>query len=302
MPVAKGRARAAWLAAMPAVFVLLWSTGFIGAKLGLPDAEPMTFLAIRFVVVLVLLGAVAVASRAPWPRTAGEIGHIAVSGLLLQGVHLGSVFAAIHHGVGAGVAAVIVGVQPVLVAVAAGWVLRERVRPLQWLGFALGLAGVVLVVRDKLGAGLGAPLGYGFSVLALFSLAAGTLYQKRFCAHADLRTGNFIQFVAALVAVLPLALLFETMQVRWTPSFVFALAWLSVVLSVGAISLLFLLIRRGAAAKVASLFYLVPPCAAVMAYFLFGETLNAAMLAGMACAAAGVALVNWRRSAPPAQP
>jgi drug/metabolite transporter (DMT)-like permease len=291
------RARATWLAAMPAVFVLLWSTGFIGAKLGLPDAEPMTFLVVRFAIVLGLLGAAAVATGAPWPQSPAAIAHISVAGILLHGVHLGGVFEAIHHGIDAGVAALIVGVQPVLVAVAAGPVLRERVTPTQWLGLALGLIGVALVVRDKLGIGHGTPLGYGFAVLALFALTAGTLYQKRFCADADLRTGNIIQFIAAAGVILPLALLFETMQVRWTPSFLFALAWLSVVLSLGAISLLYLLIRKGAAASVASLFYLVPPCAAVMAHLLFGETFSLVALAGMACAAGGVALVNWRRPA-----
>lgn len=289
------RARQAWLAAMPGVFVVLWATGFVGAKLGLPDAEPMTFLVIRFAIVILLLCAVAVATAAPWPRRAAEIGHVAVAGVLLHGLHLGGVFAAIHQGVGAGAAALVVGIQPVLVAVAAGWVLREKVTPVQWLGFALGLIGVALVVHDKLGLGQGTRLGYGFAVLGLIGLTAGTLYQKRFSANADLRTGNIVQFVAAALALLPLALMFETMQVRWTPSFIFALGWLSVVLSVGAISLLYLLIRRGAASRVSSLFYLVPPCAALMAYGLFGEVLNAPMLAGMACAMAGVALVNWRR-------
>ena len=288
-------ARKAWLAAMPAVFVVLWATGFIGAKLGLPYAEPMTFLLIRFAIVVVILGVAAWVTSAPWPASPAEIGHIAVAGILLHGLQLGGVFAAIHQGVGAGVTALVVGIQPVLVAVAAGFVLRERVTAIQWLGFALGLIGVVLVVQDKISVGQGTGLGYGFAVLGLIGLTAGTLYQKRFSAHADLRTGNIIQFVAAGLAVLPLALMFETMEVRWTPAFVFALAWLCVPLSVGAISLLYLLIRRGAASRVSSLFYLVPPCAAVMAYALFGEALNAVMLLGMACAAGGVALVNWRR-------
>jgi drug/metabolite transporter (DMT)-like permease len=289
------RARATWLAAMPALFVLLWSTGFIGAKLGLADAEPFTFLSLRLLIVALLLLALAFGTGAPWPSSAGEAGHIAVAGLLVHGVYLGGVFASIDHGVDAGVSALIVCIQPLLVAIVAGPVLRERIGAWQWLGLGLGLIGVALVVRDKMGLGVGTASGYALSVLALFGMTAGTVYQKKFCATADLRTGNAIQFVAAAIAVLPLALIFETRHVRWTPTFLFALAWMCLVLSLGAISLLFLLIRRGAAAKVSSLFYMVPPSTALMAYFIFGEALSAVALIGMACAAMGVALVNWRR-------
>lgn len=280
------------LASMPGLFVLLWSTGFIGAKLGLPYAEPMTFLVLRFAIVTVLLAGFAALTRAPWPRELAAAGHIAVAGLLLHGVYLGGVFASIFHGVPAGVSALIVGIQPLLVAAAAGPLLGEQVSARQWLGLALGLAGVVLVVWSKLGVGIGTPWGYALSGIALIGITLGTLYQKKFCPQLDLRSGSAIQFAASTVALAPFALLFETRQITWSGAFVFALGWLCIVLSLGAISLLFLLIRRGAASKVSSLFFLVPPCTALVAYFLFGEQLNLLALIGMAATMVGVALVN----------
>jgi drug/metabolite transporter (DMT)-like permease len=290
-----GAARAAWFSAVPALFVVLWSTGFVGAKLGLPFAEPMTFLIVRFLVVAALLVVTALATAAPWPVSVTEICHIAIAGALMHGVYLGGMFASMYQGVDAGVAALIGGLQPLLVAAAAGPALGERVSRLQWVGLGLGLLGVALVVQDKLGLGSGTPEGYGFSVLALLGLTAGAIYQKRFCAAVDLRSGNVIQFVASAVLLLPLALMFESMQIEWTGQFVFALGWLCLALSLGAISLLFFMIRRGAAARVASLFYLTPPVTALMAYFLFGDTLSELALFGMAIAVAGVALVNTRR-------
>jgi drug/metabolite transporter (DMT)-like permease len=277
--------------------VLLWSTGFIGAKLGLPYAEPFTFLGLRFVVVALLLLALALSMRASWPASWPEAGHIAVAGLLLHGVYLGGVYTSINHGVQAGVSALIVSIQPLFVALAAGPVLGERVTRLQWLGLLLGLAGVALVVWNKLELGLGTPLGMALSGVALVGITVGTLYQKRFCNEMDLRSGNVIQFAAAAAAMLALAPWFETMRVRWTGEFIFAFAWLCLVLSVGAITLLYLLIRRGAASQVSSLLYLMPPCTALIAFFVFGETLGPISLAGMVCVAVGVALVNvWRGS------
>lgn len=283
------------IALMPGLFVLLWSTGFIGAKLGLPDAEPATFLALRFAIVSVLLAGLALAVGAPWPRSGTAIGHMVVAGLLLHGVYLGGVFASIAHGVPAGVSALIVGIQPVLTAAVVGRVFGERVTGLQWSGFALGIIGVALVVWNKLDLGLGSPFGYGLSFLALFGITIGTVYQKKFCGGMDLRSGNAIQFAATTLFLLPFAVAFETMHIEWTGRFIFALAWLCLVLSLGAISLLFLLLRRGAAAKVSSLFYMVPPCTAVIAWILFDETLGPLSIAGMACAIVGVALVNARR-------
>jgi len=281
-----------WIAAVPGLFVFLWSTGFIGGKLGLPHAEPFTFLAIRFAIVAAILLAMALAAGAAWPRSAGEIGHIAIAGLLVHGVYLGGVFASIHEGVSAGVSAIIVSIQPLLTAALAGPLLGERVTLRAWIGLVMGLAGVALVVWTKVAIGEGSDLGYLFSVLALLGMTAGTLYQKRFCGAMDVRTGGIIQFLAAWAAMVLLALAFETRVVAWTPSFLFALGWLVLALSIGAISLLIFLIKKGEAYRVATLFYLVPPSTAIIAWLLFDETLGPLALVGMAVAAAGVALVN----------
>ena len=277
---------------IPALFVALWSTGFIGARLGLPHAGPLTFLALRYALAAGLLALVALATRAPWPRRPAEIGHYAAAGLLVHGVYLGGVFVGISLGVEAGLSALIVGLQPLLTAALAGAVLGERVAPRQWAGLGLGLLGVALVLARKLGGGLGDALGALACVSALFGITAGTLYQKRFCAGMDLRTGSAVQFAAAGLATAPLALLFEDNRVSWTGDFVFALLWLVLVLSLGAVSLLYVLIRRGAASRVASLFFLVPPCTALIAWPLFGETLGPVALLGMALTAAGVALAS----------
>jgi len=272
--------------------VLLWSTGFIGAKLGLPYAEPMTFLALRFAIASGLLLAIVLVWRAPWPSSWAQACHIAVAGLLLHGLYLGSVFAAIHLGVEAGVAALVVSLQPLLVAAVAAPLLGERTTRRQWLGLAIGILGVALVVGRKLGLGLGTAPGMALVVLGLFGLAAATLYQKRFCDNMPFRSGNVIQLAAASLATGALALLFETRVVVWSGEFVFALAWLVLVLSLGAFMLLYLLIQRGAAARVASLFYLVPPSTAVIAWLLFGESFGPLALAGMALTVVGVALAN----------
>ena len=279
----------------PLLFVALWSTGFIGAKFGLPDAEPLTFLSVRYVAVLVLMGLIAWLTRAPWPRTPKEWFHIAVSGLLVHAVYLGGVFTAIGHGLPAGVTALVVGLQPVLTALGAGAWLGERVRPTQWLGLALGFAGVALVVAHKVAANTqGAALATMLApaVIALLGITAGTLYQKRFCAAFDLRTGSVIQFLPCLIVTALAAYATETMQVRWTGAFVFALGWLVLVLSLGAVSLLNVLIRRGSAVNVASLFYLTPPTTALIAWAMFGETLTGLALAGMALAVLGVWLAR----------
>lgn len=279
-----------WTRAAPGLFVVLWSTGFIGAKYGLPYAGPATFLAVRFLLVITLMLAIAIAAHAPWPSPR-QVAHIAVVGVLLQAGYLGGVFAAIDLGMSAGVSSLIVGLQPVLTAVLAAPLVGERLGARQWTGLLLGLAGVALVVSAKTSlAGL-SWASMAMAVLALGSITFGTLYQKRFCGPFDLRTGSVIQFVAALAVMAPFAVLMEGAAIRWTAEFLFALAWLVVVLSIGAISLLMLLIRRGAATKVASLFYLVPPVTALIAFFVFGETLSGAALAGMAIAVIGVAMV-----------
>lgn len=283
-----------WDRAAPALFVLLWSTGFIGGKLGLPYAEPLTFLLWRMGLVAIVLALVSLWTRAPWPRGWGAISRIAMAGLLVHGAYLGGVFGALAQGVPAGSVALIVGLQPLLTAAVAGPLLGERVSRRQWLGFGLGLAGVTAVVWEKLALNIGTPLGLGLAGIALLGISAGTLFQKRYCTDMDLRTGTCIQYAATGLALALLAPWVESMHIDWTGEFIFALAWLCVVLSVGAIFVLFALIRRGAASKVASLFYLTPPVTALMAWILFGETLGALALAGMALTAVGVALVLRR--------
>jgi drug/metabolite transporter (DMT)-like permease len=277
---------------IPALFVFLWSTGFIGSKLGLPYAEPLTFLTLRFWLAAALLAVVALATGAPWPRRMVEVRHYAVAGLLVHALYLGGVFVAISLGVEAGVAAMIVSVQPLLVAAFAGLMLGERVAPRQWLGLALGLLGVILILARKLGHGLGDTLGALACVAALLGITAGTLYQKRHCAGMDLRTGSVVQFAASGLATGLLALLVEDNRIVWSGEFMFALLWLVLVLSLGAISLLYILIRRGAASRVAGLFFLVPPCTALIAWPLFGETLGPVALVGLALTVAGVALAT----------
>jgi drug/metabolite transporter (DMT)-like permease len=280
-----------WL--VPAFFVFLWSTGFIVAKFGLPYAPPLTFLLLRCLGVLLVLVPIVLIWRAPWPR--GSMGHVAVAGLLLQAGYLGGVWCAIKIGMPAGLSALIVGMQPILTAVAAP-LIGERVRPRQWLGLLLGLGGVALVVAAKSNlAGLSIP-AIGYCLFALLSITAGTMYQRRYCPSFDLRTGTVIQFAATVAALLPFAILFEQLdpalsKVVWNANFVVALLWSVFALSIGAIFLLFKLIRRSNATEVTSLLYLTPPTTAIMAWLLFGETLGPSALAGMLVAVAGVAFV-----------
>lgn len=276
---------------VPALFVLLWSTGFVFARLGLDYAEPFTFLALRFAIATVLIGAIALAMRAPWPRSLGETGHFAVIGLLLHGCYLGGTYAAMAAGVPAGIAALIVGLQPLLTASVVGPLLGERVRPVQWSGLFLGFAGVGLVLWEKLVLDKVPWWAAAWAVLALVAITCATLYQKRFCPTMDWRSGGVIQYAAATAMIGAAALAFEKNTVAWTAGLLFALGWLVIVLSMGAIALLNWMIRRGAAARVASLFYLVPPVAALESWLIFGERLGPAALIGMAATVFGVALV-----------
>ncbi len=280
-----------WLRLMPGTFVVLWASGFIGGKLGLLYAEPATFLLLRFALVVALMLPLALLWRAPWPATRRQVAHIGVAGVLIQACYLGGVFAAIHHGISAGLIALIVGLQPVLTAFVAAPLLGERVSPRQWAGLLLGLAGIALVVMQNTNLSGVTPVSAGFALLALAGITMGTMYQKRFCGTFDLRAGSVIQFVAAGIALAPFALMFETREVKWSPALLFALGWLVLVLSIGAISLLALLIRRDAVTKVVSLMYLTPPVTAVMAWLVFGETLSIQALLGLGLAAAGVAMV-----------
>lgn len=284
---------AGWVvAATPLIFVVAWSTGNIFTKLGLPYAEPFTFLAIRFAFATLFMTAVALMFRARWPATLREAGHIVVAGTLAYTVYLCAVFIAIDQGVSTGTAALIAGLQPILTAAVVGRLLGETVTLRRWIGLVLGLVGVTMVVWRKLAIAEGTDAGMAFAVLALLGITAGAVYQKRFCAAMDLRTGTAIQLAAAGVVTLVLAVAFETREVAWTGEFVFALAWLVVVLTVGAYMLLFYLLSIGAASRVASLFYLTPPTTAVMGYFVFGETLGMIALMGMAVAIAGFVMAT----------
>ncbi|MBK9117193.1 MAG: DMT family transporter [Betaproteobacteria bacterium] len=287
-PAATG-ARGAAL--FPALFVLLWSTGFIAAKYGLPYAPPFSFLFYRFALVSVLMAALAFVTGARRPRSLREWRDLALVALGVHALYLGGVFVALDGGMAAGTSAMLVGMQPILTVVLAHYWLGEPVRIRQWAGLVLGLAGVWCVVRLKVDFG-GALSGLVASAIALVGISVGTLYQKRHCAHVDLISGAAVQYAVCAAVFAPLAWLVDARPVQWVPSFVFALSWSVLVLSVGAITLLYWLLRHGAAANVARLFYLVPPVTAVMAWLLFGETLDALAIAGMALICLGVALAR----------
>jgi drug/metabolite transporter (DMT)-like permease len=279
------------IAAAPMLFVLLWSTGFIGARYGLPYIEPMTFLAVRMVFVVLIMAAIALIARARWPRPP-EIAHSLVAGSLVHGLYLGGVFIAISQGVPAGISALIPGLQPIVTSTIANRFMGEKVTPLQWLGLVLGLIGVVLVLHDRTIVAAGSTLGWIASFASLIGIALGTLYQKRFCGAIDWRTGNTVQYAGACVLFALAAFAFETRAIQWTGELIFAMAWLTIVLSIAAVGLMYWLIRRSAATGFSSLFYLVPTVTALMAFFLFGEKLDALSVAGMVVCAAGVVLVN----------
>jgi drug/metabolite transporter (DMT)-like permease len=286
----------AWLAAMPLVFVLVWSTGFIVARYGMPHAPPMKFLLARYGLSILCFSVWIALSRAAWPRSRTQWGHLAVTGVLMHAGYLGGVWAAVKAGLGAGAVALIVGLQPVLTAL---WIhvvaqkatpASEQVTGRAWLGLALGFAGLALVVAPQLKAGVVTPATLALAVFALFSITCGTLYQKRHVQTCDVRTASWVQLLAAAVVTAPLAAL-ERAAIDWQPALIGALAWSVLALTLGGASLLYLLIQRGAATSVTALLYLVPPCTAVLAWALFGEPLGPAVLAGFVCTAAGVALV-----------
>ena len=289
---------------MPWLFVPIWSTGFIVARYGMPHAPPLTFLSLRFALSVLCFGVWVGLSKAVWPRSRAQFFHLAVVGVLLHAGYLGGVWAAVKAGIAAGTVALLVGLQPVLTAL---WVsalsgtgkagtagsarsTATRLRPLHWAGLSLGFGGLVLVVWRKLGAGELNSLNLSLAVFALLCITAGSLYQKRFVAPCDVRTASLVQLLAALLVCAPLAL-FEAEAVDWHPQMVAALAWSVLGLTLGGSSLLYLLLQRGVATQVASLMFLVPPTTALMAWFIFNETLSAAMLLGMVLTVLGVALV-----------
>ncbi|MEG3079833.1 DMT family transporter [Halomonas sp. 5021] len=283
------------LLAMPVLFVLLWSTGFIGAKFGLPYAEPFTFLFIRFVMTVLLLTPLVWVLKISWPSSPRLWTHIAISGLLVHGTYLGGVFYGISLGMPAGLASLLVGLQPLLTAACAGPLLGERLAKQQWLGLGLGLLGISAVLGSQLDLGQSLFSGFGLGALlsvlaALMGISLGTLYQKRFCTRMPLLSGAVIQYLAAGGVLGIGALLFETRDVTWSLTFILTLGWLVLILSIAAILLLMALIKRGEASRVASLFYLVPPVTALQAWWLFDERLSWIGLGGMFIAIVGVVL------------
>lgn len=279
---------------MPWLFVLIWSTGFIVARFGMPHSPPLTFLSMRYALSVLCFGVWALLARATWPRNRAQWLHLGVVGVLMHAGYLGGVWAAIKAGIGAGTVALLVGLQPVLTAL---WMTmsssrssQQRISLAQWGGLALGLGGLMLVVWRKLGAGELNRFNLGLAVFALLSITTGTLYQKRFLAPCDVRTASLVQLLAALAVSLPLAML-EPEAVTWHPQFIGAMIWSVLGLTLGGSSLLYLLIQRGAATQVTSLMFLVPPCTAVMAWLIFGEVLTPSMGLGMALTVVGVAMV-----------
>ncbi len=278
---------APWIAP---IFVFLWSTGFIIARYSMPYAEPMTIIFIRFGSVVLCMLPVVLIWRAPWPNRS-QIIHIAIAGALLQAGYVGGVWAAVKEGMSAGLTALIVGLQPILTAWFAAWI-AEKVTPKQWLGLVLGLLGVGLVVWAKLSLTGMSHLSLVFIVIALLSITMGTLYQKKYCSQFDLRTGSVIQFAASALICLPLMFLFETREIIWAPELILSLIWAVLALSIGAISLLFVMIRNGEATRVTSLMYLTPPTTAIMAWLLFNEPITWTIILGIAITMSAVILVN----------
>jgi len=279
--------------AAPAIFVVLWSTGFIATKSVVNNADPLTYLAIRMALVVGLMVVIVAIARPRWPDRIG-IAHSAVAGILVHGFYLGGTGIAIAHSIPAGLSALIPGLQPILTSTIANRWLGERVTPMQWAGLLVGLAGVMLILHNRPMSG---EAGWGWlaSGVSLISITLGTLYQRRYCNAIDWRAGNLVQYIAVTIFFGIAAWLFENNVVHWTTEFVLALTWLVVVLSIGSIGLLYWLIRRSAATSVASLFYLVPAVTSLMAYVLFGERLDAIAIVGMTACAAAVFLVNRPR-------
>lgn len=277
----------------PALFVFLWSTGYVGARYGLPYAEALTLTSMRFTIVVLLLPILVFATRSQLPRSPRMWGHLAVSGVMIHAGFIGGIFFAIDRGIDIGIAALIAGVQPLLTALFGVTLLSERLDPRQWAGFVIGFLGLGFVVLQGLATSNLPPAAFVACVIALCGITFGTLYQKHYVVGVDLLAGSWIQFAAALIPCAAFAFGFESRVVEWNLTLVLVLAWLCLVMSIGAISILLFLIREGAASKVSSLFYLVPPVTATQGYLLFGERLSALQLVGIAVTALGVAMINW---------
>lgn len=298
-PVSESRENSALLLKFaPALFVAIWSTGWVSARYGADYADPLTFLALRYALAFCALTILILSARAPWPKGRHAV-HAMVSGILLHAIYLGGVWYAIAHGLPTGVSGLVAAVQPILTAVLAPLLLRERIGPMQWLGILLGFLGIALVLEPKLIAIDGAHLRetvlpLAINLLAMLSVTSGTFYQKRFIPSGDLRTITALQYAGAFIVTLPVAYLIEPMRLTISLPFILVMGWSVFALSLGAIGLLLLLIRRGAVSRAAALIYLVPPSVAVEAYLAFGETLAITQMIGMVVTVIGVALATRR--------
>ncbi|WP_343312942.1 DMT family transporter [Brucella sp. BE17] len=279
----------------PVMFVLLWATGFIGAGLSMPYAEPFTLMAIRFSIAAALMTIWAFASHSLWPSGKALV-HTVIAGSLIHGVYLSALFWAVHRGLPAGMAGLVAGLQPMFTTLIAAALLGERASGRQWAGLLIGFCGVALVVWPKFSANSGVdPKSLAAAFAAVLAISTGTVWQKRFATAGDLKAGTAVQYIAAALLTILCAWIFETRIVDWSPQLVFALIWLTLALSIGAILALLVMIREGAMSKVASLFYLVPGTAAIMAWLIFGETLGPIQITGMVVTTLGVALTTMKR-------
>ncbi|MHC5231818.1 DMT family transporter [Brucella sp. LJL56] len=279
----------------PIMFVLLWATGFIGAGLAMPYAEPFTFMAVRFSIAAVIMTLWALASKAVWPKGPVLV-HAAIAGCLIHGAYLSALFWAVHHGLPAGMSGLVAGLQPMLTTLIAAMLLGERASGRQWAGLLIGFLGVAMVVWPKFSAGSGVdPKSLAAAFFAVLAISTGTVWQKRFGTTGDLKTGTAVQYIAAAALTALCAFAFETRVMIWSPQLIFALVWLTLAISIGAILALLVMIREGAMSKVASLFYLVPGTAAIMAYLIFDETLGPIQISGMGITTLGVALTTIKR-------
>ena len=278
------------LAVVSALFIFFWASGFVAAKYGLPYAEPFTLMAARFVVATVIMVPACFILKASWPGSPRKAMHIMIAGIGIQVFYLSGVYDGLWLGVSTGVTAIVVGLQPLLTGVLAGFVLRERISRNNWIGLVLGFIGLALVVWDRVASPTDTLWGMGALLAALVGITLGTLYQKKYCGSFDIRTGVALQTVVSCIVMLGLAATFETMQIKWTADFVFAVLWSAVGLSVIASCLFYWLIQRGAATRVTSLIYLSPPTTALMGWAMFNEIMSWLAIAGMLVVMAGVAM------------
>ena len=287
---------------IPWVFVWIWSTGFIAAKYGLPYAEPFTLLSYRFVITLFFLLILIIYKKSPWPETRLDFFHLLIAGVLIHGVYLGGVFQALKWGMPAGLGAMVIGLQPIGMALVAGVLLKEEVSKKQWTGLIMGLVGLYLVLFDSLDlteqiAFDGFPIWAVFAVIiSLFAISIGTIYQKRFCSNMDLYSGAWVQYFSASILCILVVLFFENGEVSWSRTFILAMTWQVLGLSIGAILLLMTMIKKDALASVGSYFYLVAPLVAIQAWFLFEETIGLSALAGVVLISFGVAITTSKKS------